>query len=164
MEKKNIVYAGLWRRLQAWMIDLILVVLTSCFIALVAAIFLSLTVGLFLSDRELVNQIYKYSGAVIGFLTFITYFVGFEISNLEATPGKAFLNMKITDMKGNRIGVFRSLARLFSKVLSGFLLGLGFVICDFTAQKQALHDIIADTLVVIKSQELSEPPVSNSED
>lgn len=151
MDEKEIVYAGLWRRLQAWMIDLILVMLTSCFIAIVAAIFLSLTVGLFISDKNMVNLIYKYAGGLIGLITFIFYFVGFEVSNLAGTPGKAILNLKVTDMDGKRIGFFRALTRLVGKILSGFLLGLGFVICDFTAQKQALHDIIANTLVVRKS-------------
>ncbi len=155
MNHVDTTYAGLWRRLQAWIVDLILMMLTACAIAIVASPFIYMGATAYTSDRHLLNLIYKYSGASIGIITYFAYFIGFEISKFQATPGKILFNLKITDMEGKPIGVTRSAFRLTSKFLSGFLLGLGFVICDFTSRKQALHDIIANTLVIRSESEQS---------
>ena len=155
MNQLDTTYAGLWRRLQAWIVDLILMMLTACAIAIVASPFIYIGATIYTRDQHLLNLIYKYSGASIGIITYFAYFIGFEISKFQATPGKLLFNLKITDMEGKPIGFGRSAFRLISKFLSGFLLGLGFVICDFTQQKQALHDIIANTLVIRSESEQS---------
>ena len=148
MDASEITYAGFWRRLQAWVVDVFLVVISSCVFALVVAIVLSLTVGLLIKDKTMINYIYDKTGAVVGLFTYFAYFVGFEVSTFQATPGKILFNIKVTDMNEERIGFVRAFARTISKFLSGFLLLLGFLICDFTPKKQTLHDIIANTLVL----------------
>ena len=42
----------------------------------------------------------------------------------------------------------RATGRHFAKYISALLLGIGFIIAAFTAKKQALHDLIAETLVL----------------
>ncbi|MBZ0188907.1 MAG: RDD family protein, partial [Candidatus Obscuribacterales bacterium] len=68
-------------------------------------------------------------------------------------PGKVLLDIIVTDMNGERIGFMTALARLASKILSGFLFFLGFIVANFTTHKQALHDIIAQTLVLRKGKD-----------
>lgn len=148
MSDREIIYAGFWRRLQAWVVDAILVVISSCVLAIVVAIVLSFTIGLMIQDKTIVNNIYDKTGAAVGLFTYFAYFVGFEVSTFQATPGKILFNIKVTDMNKERIGFLRAFARTTGKFLSGFLLLLGFLICDFTPKKQTLHDIIANTLVV----------------
>jgi uncharacterized RDD family membrane protein YckC len=54
----------------------------------------------------------------------------------------------VTDLNGNRMSFARATGRHFAKYISVFLLGIGFIIAAFTAKKQALHDMIAETLVM----------------
>ena len=57
----------------------------------------------------------------------------------------------MTNFEGGRIGWGRANARYFGKILSAAILGIGFLMAAWTARKQALHDMIAATLVVRRS-------------
>jgi uncharacterized RDD family membrane protein YckC len=54
------------------------------------------------------------------------------------------------DTQGRRVSFGRATGRYFGKILSGLILGIGFLMAGFTERKQALHDSIADCLVVVK--------------
>jgi hypothetical protein len=69
-------------------------------------------------------------------------------SGLQATFGKAILRLRLTGYQGSRISFLRSLGRELAKILSGAVMMLGYIIAGFTARKQALHDLVASTLVV----------------
>jgi uncharacterized RDD family membrane protein YckC len=56
----------------------------------------------------------------------------------------------VTDAQGNRIRFGRATGRYFGKILSGLILYIGFMMAGCTPRKQALHDMLADTLVVRK--------------
>jgi uncharacterized RDD family membrane protein YckC len=71
-------------------------------------------------------------------------------SKKGATLGKMALGIKVTDMSGNPVSFARASGRYFGKILSGLTLGIGYIIAGFSQQKQALHDILAKTLVVNK--------------
>lgn len=71
-----------------------------------------------------------------------------ESSAKQATLGKMALGIVVTDLEGARIGFGRATGRYFAKILSGLILGIGFLMAAFTERKQGLHDIIAGTLVV----------------
>ena len=153
MDREKFEYAGFWRRLLAWIVDSILVILTACFLAIVFGFILILIISMLVKDENLANSIYTLTGYVIGFISYCVYFIGFEVSNFKATPGKLLFNMIVLDEKHEKIGFLRATTRLFAKFLSGFLLGMGFLVCMFTQKKQALHDIIANTLVIKKTKE-----------
>ena len=76
------------------------------------------------------------------------YEASLESSSRQATLGKMALGLKVTDEYGNRISFARASARFFSKILSRMLLMVGYIMAGFTARKQALHDMLAGTLVV----------------
>ena len=61
------------------------------------------------------------------------------------------LGMVVTDLAGNRISFGRATGRCFARFVSGILLYLGYLIQPFTTKRQALHDIIAGTLVVVRA-------------
>lgn len=71
-----------------------------------------------------------------------------ESSAWQATLGKKILGLKVTDLAGNRISFARASGRFFGKILSGMILGIGFLMAGFTERKQALHDILAGCLVL----------------
>ena len=71
-----------------------------------------------------------------------------ESSAWQATLGKKIMGLQVTDLQGRRISLERASGRYFGKTLSTLSLLLGFLMAGFTKKKQALHDLIAGTLVV----------------
>jgi len=66
----------------------------------------------------------------------------------QATYGKQWMHLKVTNLEGERIPFLQATARHFAKFLSTFMLLAGFIMAAFTRKRQALHDIAAGTLVV----------------
>ena len=75
------------------------------------------------------------------------YEAGLESSSKQATLGKMAMGLKVTDLVGRRISFARATGRHFAKILSGMILLIGYIMAGFTERKQALHDMIAGTLV-----------------
>ena len=88
-------------------------------------------------------------GLVIGVFGAWLYEALMESSSRQATLGKMAFGMKVTDLNGNRISFGRATARHFAKYLSGLILGIGYIMAGFSERKQALHDVLAGTLVRI---------------
>jgi uncharacterized RDD family membrane protein YckC len=130
-------YAGFWRRVGAILIDFLLLSLV--------AIPLNAAFGDDPMDTNayLTSPAYGIS-AVIQWL----YFALMESSSKQATLGKMAIGIRVTDLEGNRIGFGRATGRYFAKILSALIIGIGFLMAAFTQRKQALHDLIAGTLVV----------------
>jgi uncharacterized RDD family membrane protein YckC len=84
----------------------------------------------------------------ISLLINAAYYGLMESSEKQATLGKMAMGLKVTDMEGNRITLVKALIRYFGKMLSGIILFIGYLMAAFTEKKQALHDIIAGTLVL----------------
>ena len=89
-------------------------------------------------------------GYAIGIILNWLYFTLFEASKKQATPGKIALGILVMDTDGNRITFGRANGRYWGKILSGMTLLIGYLMAAFTQQKQALHDMMADCLVVRK--------------
>lgn len=120
-------YAGFWKRFVAYLIDGII-------LGIVAAI---LNASM---DEAMAGTV----GAIIGWL----YFAGMESSSRQATIGKSVLGIYVTDLNGNRISFLRATGRYLGKILSALILMIGYIMAAFTARKQALHDMLAGTLVL----------------
>ncbi|MCE5270446.1 RDD family protein [bacterium] len=91
---------------------------------------------------------------------FVLYFSVFESSWRQATPGKMALGIFVTDEQGRRLSFPRALGRTLGKLLSTACCLIGYIIALFSRRSQALHDLIANTLVLEPCQtpSLSEPP------
>ncbi|MEX0809473.1 MAG: RDD family protein [Dongiaceae bacterium] len=87
-------------------------------------------------------------GIAVSILAAGAYFVGFECSPYQGTLGKVTLGLRVTDLAGERIGPLRACVRYFAKYLSAALLMIGFFMAIFTRRRQALHDLIAGTVVI----------------
>jgi uncharacterized RDD family membrane protein YckC/Tfp pilus assembly major pilin PilA len=122
-------YAGFWRRAAASLMDGIVLFIPN-------AVF-----GWYYAPDGTTALL---TGAAIG----TAYYAGFHGSVLQATPGKWALGVKVTDLRGERIGPIRAIARYFATWLSTAVFGLGYVLAGVSARRQALHDMIASTLVV----------------
>jgi uncharacterized RDD family membrane protein YckC len=79
------------------------------------------------------------------------YFAGMESSERQATFGKSVMSLRVTNAEGQRISFGHATGRFFAKIVSGMVpLGIGYIMAGFTERKQALHDLIAGTLVFRK--------------
>jgi uncharacterized RDD family membrane protein YckC len=141
-------YAGFWRRLGAFAIDLVFVLVGCLFVTLLIAVLLAIalisTGGSAPTDDALVQV------AAFGILLVLTwlYFAGLESSGWQGTVGKRMTGLLVTDRAGRRLSFGRSTGRYFAKILSARPILIGYLLAAFTPQKQALHDLIAGTLVV----------------
>jgi uncharacterized RDD family membrane protein YckC len=68
-------------------------------------------------------------------------------SERQATLGKMALGLRVTDTNGDTVTFWQATVRHFAKILSAFILLIGYLMQPFTEKKQALHDKIANTLV-----------------
>jgi len=77
------------------------------------------------------------------------YFAGMESSARESTFGKAAMSLRVTGLTGQHLTFGHATGRYFAKIISGLIpLGIGYFMAGFTEKKQALHDMIAGTLVL----------------
>ncbi len=128
-----VVYAGFWARFFAFLIDAIVLLIPT-------GIVVYLIDGHFGENSGWANL----ARIVIVWL----YYSLQESGPLQATFGKRMLDIKVTDEFGRRISFGRATGRHFSKIISAVILFIGYIMAGFTDKKQALHDIIAGTLVV----------------
>lgn len=78
----------------------------------------------------------------------VAYFGLFPATPLQGTPGKRACGIRITDARGGRLTVWRSLARFAASVPSLGAFGVGFLPAAWTRRRQAVHDLIAGTVVL----------------
>jgi uncharacterized RDD family membrane protein YckC len=70
-----------------------------------------------------------------------------------ATFGKMALGLRIVRVDGTQLSFGRATARHFAKYMVTPMvpLAIGYIMAAFTNRKRALHDILADTLVIYSS-------------
>lgn len=137
-------YADFASRLAAYLIDGVVIYMISFTFGLAFALILGLLQLGGLADTVSMNFFFDTLGIIVTWL----YFSIMESSSKQATLGKMALKLKVTDLEGNRITFGRATGRYFAKILSCMILFIGYFMVLFTEKKQALHDIIAGTLVI----------------
>jgi uncharacterized RDD family membrane protein YckC/Tfp pilus assembly major pilin PilA len=127
-------YAGFWKRTVAYVIDYFLVMfLIGASMAVVA--------GASHGKPSPLTPLFAWLAVGL-------YYVFFESSSMQATLGKRAMDLKVTDLHGERIGFGRALGRMLGHFLSFMTLSVGFAMAVFTDRRQTLHDKMAGTLVV----------------
>lgn len=159
-----VAYAGFWLRFVAYLLDNLIIGVPLVIVILI--VMLSTGFGAFLHSlpnppnppdpEEVVSRIF--GGAFIAGIVVISvlaivgswlYYAAFESSSWQATPGKKVLNLAVTDLCGARISFGRATGRYFAKLVTRLIpLGIGYILAGITERKQALHDMIASTLVL----------------
>jgi len=72
------------------------------------------------------------------------------IHQFGATLGKMAVGIKVVRTDGSGVGWGTSIGRYFMKIVSGLILGIGYIMAGFDDEKRALHDRVCDTRVVYK--------------
>lgn len=141
------IYSGLFRRLFAFTIDVLLIICSYVVLGFILGFQIVFSPILTLPMLGL-----WFFGGMISFAWL--YFALQESSKWQATLGKRVLGLKVVNLNGERITFIRASVRYFSKIISRAVLMIGFLMILFTKKKQALHDKIAKTLI-IKNKPLS---------
>ena len=153
-------YGGFWVRFAAFLIDGVILSIPFFIVAIGLGIRLGRIGLLARRDRFGPPDMAILGPVIVGFLfafaIFIVvrwlYFAGMESSARQATFGKAAMSLYVTDLNGQPLTFGRATGRFFAKIVSGLIpLGIGYIMAGFTEKKQALHDMIAGSVVLRKS-------------
>lgn len=140
----EVVYAGFWKRYAAYFLDSFVVGIINLPVSVVFNL-----IGASSGNESMalaMSMVAMLGGFVIG----IGYYAGFHASRGGATLGKMAVGIKVVRSDGERITFMRGVGRYFGFILSSLTLMIGFIMAAFTQRKQALHDMLCDTLVVDK--------------
>lgn len=129
----SVLFAGFWARVAAYFVD--------C--AIIVIIGLVITIGSTFAGEDGVLI-----GSIANLLINLLYWPVLESSSRQATFGKSIVGIQVSDLNGNRLSFLRALMRNLAKIISAIPLCIGFLLAAFTGRKQALHDIITDSLVI----------------
>jgi predicted Zn finger-like uncharacterized protein len=163
-KKPRFEYGGFWIRGGAYLVDGVFLALIMWFVTY--PIFMKMFSGMFSSlpmmDPSTMDQaqIQAMMAEVTGKMmraVWITnllnmiFFGGYFIV-LEGGPGqtlgKKALGLRVVTPDGERIGYLKAFARYIGKIISGVILGIGFIMAAFDNEKRALHDRMCDSRVV----------------
>lgn len=156
----NVAYAGFWLRFVAHLIDSVIIGFGA--LLLIVPLFFLMggvaIIGSMPRHGEEPNPavvggflMLIFTLAGLGILAQWLYFAYLESGEKQATWGKQAMNIYVTDLAGNRVSFGRASGRYFGKIISGLIpLFIGYIMAGFTERKQALHDMIASTLVLRK--------------
>lgn len=149
-------------RLAAGIVDLMILALPeSCFISFasvamgISTAFLELRPGL-TPQQILLKFGGKFIWASLAFFVVMSwvYFAGCESSKWQATPGKKFLGLKVTDEGGGRASFYKASLRFWSgrALMHVPYVGIYYFLVDcgrvaFSRDGRAVHDLIAGCVV-----------------
>lgn len=172
------VYAGVWRRVAASLIDTLLLGLGLVVLALVVSFVVLL--GLISSGQQPTDENLSAVSLALYAIAFVLmwlYFAGLESSPWQGTIGKRMTGILVTDLHGNRISFGRATGRFFVKVTPVFVIVLAVVlaaatqlvalliavvvflliallllglVAALTQRKQGMHDLMARTIVFMR--------------
>lgn len=149
-EDKNFVYAKIPKRIGAYIIDL-----------LVLAVILILELIICKNFKYLMsNEQHILLPDILGLINAIIYFSISESSKKQATIGKRAMGIIVTNLHGERLSIGKAFLRNIIKFIGSFIWilssikemiiisFLGYILSFFLPKKQALHDLIAGSIVV----------------
>lgn len=122
-QTKTVSYASFGRRAIAYIIDAVVVSI-------------------------LVSMGFRFLGGFGLFAAAWAYFSFSESSARQATIGKMIMQLRVTDLYGNRLSLEQAAVRNFVKALSVGSGGFIYLIALFTQRRQALHDLLGRTVVL----------------
>jgi uncharacterized RDD family membrane protein YckC len=154
-------FAGFWRRLVAFMIDSTIV--TIIFVVLLVIAGLAFFFGAMSADNNAwINNLANlkaFSSVLLLTMVFyiamntayFTYFHG----TTGRTPGKMLLGLQVLSADGTPISFGIAFLRAVGYLVSSLLgtIPIGFIWAAFDKKKQAWHDKIAGTVVIIREQQ-----------
>jgi uncharacterized RDD family membrane protein YckC len=129
-------YASFWQRAIAFLIDGVILYIINMIVSRIFNLPTSIT-----DIKDLLVPF------LIAILIGWSYYSIQESSSKRATLGKRAIGLQVIDINGVQISFWRATGRYFSSYLSTLLLFIGYLMVPFTPKRQALHDLMAGTVV-----------------
>lgn len=132
-------FASFDQRLLAMVIDYFVLLLFFIALMLISFVFIEE------KDQRIMSSLF-----ILSFLPLAKFFYGSiaEASAKQGTIGKRLLNIKVTDLMGNRISLPNSFGRNAAKILSVLPVFFGYLYTFLNKKQQSWHDIASNTLVI----------------
>lgn len=128
-------YAGFWIRFLAVFIDGIILSIVSVPLMLIAG-----------SDEK------SFGLNFLGYIISWAYYI-YMTDRYQATLGKKIFGLKVVNENFTKASLGNIILReTVGKIVSAIILFIGYIMAAFSSRKRALHDIIADTVVVYDSK------------
>jgi uncharacterized RDD family membrane protein YckC len=142
--------ASFWWRLLAYVIDAIIVsVLLSFFASTFIIAMYKEMEGNAVTNEALLARL-KFN--LIVFVVSAVYHSIFEATPMRGSIGKRICKLAVVDADGRRLSILKALVRNFSKLLSSIVFGIGYLTILWDDHRQAWHDKIAKTYIIIRNQ------------
>jgi len=136
IKNAEIQYADFFSRFGAFVID--------TFIISILIVFCFVVISIYINDTNFQLIILN----IAAFILQILYYSLFE-SQTATTPGKMAFQLKVKNVNFENITFLSAMLRFLAKILSFASLTIGFLMIIWTKKKQALHDKIMNTVVII---------------
>lgn len=152
MGDHEVVYAGFWKRFAALFLDNLILSVASY--AILIPLVLLMGMGDLFTNPESAPELSPGQLGLVGLIYLIyptlsfLYFCLLESGPAQASLGKRVVGIKVCTVQGQRMSFANAAGRWFATLLSYLTLYIGFAMAGFTERKQALHDMLASTLVV----------------
>ena len=161
----GVIPAGFWRRVAAWVIDTIIVLVGTYLVgSFLWPDLVETTTHVSESDGarlEVVSYALSWLGSIVFGIALGVYTALQEAGRAQATVGKRMLGLRVTRLDGGRISLLTAILRCWPLWLPGLVsmvVGLNFLVgaaaiaaciaVAFTRRKQGLHDMLVRCLVV----------------
>jgi uncharacterized RDD family membrane protein YckC len=151
----GLVIAPMWRRVAAFGLDLILIMVLATPIFAILAVFfmpdwfvqyIAASYQPSFTPPEIPLFVKVWSNMTFN-LVLTLYFAGFHLAHGQ-TPGKTLLRLRVVDSAGQKPSLAKSIIRALVLIISMNLLFLPLVYAFFNPSRRALHDFVADTYVI----------------
>jgi len=154
-------FAGFWRRLVAFTIDSTIV--TIIFVVLFVIAALAFFFGAISADNNAwINNLVNLKGFSSVLLLIMVFYLAINTAYFTyfhgatgRTPGKMLLGLQVYSADGTEVSFGIAFLRAVGYLVSSLLgtIPIGFIWAAFDKKKQAWHDKIAGTVVIIKEQQ-----------
>ncbi len=135
-------YAGFWRRLLAYAIDIIVQMAVVFPISFIMGL-----MGPLMANHPAVAVAWTIIMQLV-IMAFAPFYFIWMHGKYGATLGKKALGIKVVMSDGRKITYGRATGRFFAHILSRAILAIGCIMAGFDEQKRALHDHMCDTRVI----------------
>ena len=149
-----VVHAGLWRRVAASFLDGLVTSAASYIVLIPLALILGVGMGEIMgTESSTGGVVFMLAQWLLGIGIPAFYFGWMHSSSSQASLGKMAVGIKVARSNGEAISFARGIGRYFAYTVFALVTcGLGVLISGlmvaFSQNKQALHDMICDTIVV----------------
>lgn len=140
----SVVFGGFFARLAAYIIDSI-IVWAALFLVKIPLHFMFSKMDGYILFHYTLKDIVLYVCGVSYFILF-TYCTG-------ATLGKRAMNLQVINANGGKLSLFNVIYReTIGRFLSGFCMGIGYLLVGIDREKRGIQDMLGDTRVVYRGR------------